>query len=60
MFPGTTYFIHWQCLELDYCLENNISDIYFQVSEDETMVKRTTPVPEPRNVDAETIYIVSI
>lgn len=38
----------------------SISEMYFQVSEDETMVRRTTPVPEPRNVDAETIYIVSI
>lgn len=28
-----------------------------EVSEDDTMVRRTTPVPEPRNVDAETIYI---
>ena len=24
------------------------------------MVRRKTPVPEPKNVDAETIYIVSI
>ena len=24
------------------------------------MVKRKTPVPEPRNVDKETIYVVSI
>lgn len=28
-----------------------------EVSEDDTMVRRVTPVPEPRNVDAETIYI---
>ena len=33
---------------------------YFQVSEDETMVKRKAPVPEPKNVDAETIYVVSM
>lgn len=34
--------------------------LYFQVSEDETMVRRKAPVPEPRNVDAETIYVVRI
>ncbi|KAM7438927.1 La-related protein 7 [Porites harrisoni] len=28
-----------------------------EVSEDETMVRRKAPVPEPRNVDAETIYV---
>ncbi|KAL9957934.1 hypothetical protein ACROYT_G034892 [Oculina patagonica] len=28
-----------------------------EVSEDNTMVKRRTAVPEPRNVDAETIYV---
>lgn len=28
-----------------------------EVSEDETMVRRKTPVPEPKNVDAETIYV---
>ena len=33
---------------------------FFQVNEDNTMVRRTTAIPEPRNVDAETIYIVSI
>lgn len=41
-------------------MENTSSVLLFQVSEDNTMVRRTTPVPEPRNVDAETIYIVSI
>ena len=34
--------------------------LYFQVSEDETMVRRKAPVPEPRNVDAETIYVVRV
>ncbi|KAJ7373104.1 La- protein 7 [Desmophyllum pertusum] len=28
-----------------------------EVNEDDTMVRRKTPVPEPKNVDAETIYI---
>lgn len=28
-----------------------------ELNEDETLVRRKTPVPEPRNVDAETIYV---
>lgn len=28
-----------------------------EVSEDETMVRRKTPIPEPRNTDAETVYV---
>ena len=40
------------------CCDNRLFN--FQVNEDETMVRRKAPVPEPRNVDAETIYVVRI
>lgn len=51
------------CLvECDLNLRNLIltTDAVLQLNDDDSMVKRSTPVPEARNVDAETVYVVFV
>lgn len=43
--------------DLDLVVKGMKMSSMLEVSEDDKMVRRKTPIPEPRNVDAETIYI---